>query len=173
MIKKKSLLFQWMISSQIRSEGTFSCTHIYLTYISLSTHPPVTFGKKRKDISAKCVLVEAWLQLFFFPFSALYGVCQTQWTWKRKKVWLPPKPLPPPMFFKVLIKSLKMQKFTYSEDWISKGAAYAYACGLFFFFLPPELILSSAVGLFCHSCLFVQKGPFFPSTYNEGEQTNR
>lgn len=57
------------ISPQNRREGTFhihqSCTHIYLIYIS--THPAVLFWKK-KDNSAKHVLVVAWLQLFFLPF---------------------------------------------------------------------------------------------------------
>lgn len=73
-----------------------SCTHVYLTYISLSTHPAVKFGKKRKDNSEKRVSVEAWLQQLFFPFSALYGVCQTQWTRMRRKVWLsPPYPSAP------------------------------------------------------------------------------
>lgn len=65
-----------------------------------------------------------------------------------------------------------------SEDGISEGAAYACACGLnclgFFFF---ELILlscyRSVLPLLClFVCLF-RKGLFFPSTYNEGEQTNR
>lgn len=63
-----------------------------------------------------------------------------------------------------------------SEDGISEGAAYACACGLnclgFFFRAYPLVLLSvcSATSLFV--CLF-RKGLFFPSTYNEGEQTNR
>lgn len=48
---------------------------IYISHIYL--HILLFFFWKRKDNSAKPLLVVAWLQLLSFPFSALYGVCQT------------------------------------------------------------------------------------------------
>ena len=75
-----------------RERGPFiSISHalIYISYIYL--HTLLFCSGRGKDNSAKHVLVEAWLHISF-PFSALYGVCQTQWTYTRRKVWCPPRP---------------------------------------------------------------------------------
>lgn len=68
-------------SAEREREGTFhihqSCTHIYLIYIS--THPAVLFWKRKRQF-CKTRTCGGLIAYFFFPFSALYGVCQTQWT---------------------------------------------------------------------------------------------
>lgn len=179
---EKSLSFRLARRSARKSgaKGPFhvhkSCTHIYLTYISLSTHPAVMFGKKRKDNSAKTRScggpAAAVLLSFLCPLRCLPNAVDLN----EEKSLINPRPphLPTsPVLQKSLIKSLKMQSLP-SADRISEGAAYACACGLNYFF--SSLSSCPAVGLFFDFfvCLFVQKGPFFPpSTYNKGEQTNR
>lgn len=54
-------------------------TYIAPIYLYLHTLL-LCLERREKTILQKLVLVEACLQLFFFPFFALYGVCQTQWT---------------------------------------------------------------------------------------------
>lgn len=84
------------LAEQERRDLFIAINHA-LTCISpiyLYLHTLLFCSERRKDNSAKHVLVEAWLELFFFPFSALYGVCQKQWTWMRRKVWLTRHPPP-------------------------------------------------------------------------------
>lgn len=176
---RKSLSFRFARWSARRSwaKGPFhvhkSCTHIYLTYISLSTHPAVMFGKKRKDNSAKtrCCggLPAAVLLSFLCPLRCLPNAVDLN----EEKSLINPQPPHLPRPSKIPNQVAEDAKFTYwgSNQWGS-GVRLCLLSELFFF-----LSLSScpAIGLFCHFfvCLFVQKGPFFPSTYNEGEQTNR
>lgn len=77
------------VSGQSRRERIFSypwIMHSHISHLYISIYTPCCFVLK--DDKTKHVLVEAWLQLFFVPFSALYGFCQTRWTWMRRKVWL-------------------------------------------------------------------------------------
>lgn len=105
------------ISPQNRREGTLhihrSCTHIYLIYVYMCmcvciysyiythTHPAVLFWK-RKDNSAKHVLVVAWLQLLFSFLCPLWCLPNTVDLNEEKSLKTPP-PRP-----SNLIKSMMM-----------------------------------------------------------------
>lgn len=150
------------ISPQNRREGTLhihrSCTHIYLIYVYMCmcvciysyiythTHPAVLFWK-RKDNSAKHVLVVAWLQLLFSFLCPLWCLPNTVDLNEEKSL-----KTPPPSF-----KSNQVNDDVcfYRNDWINEGLVFVCFSGLNYF---ESLTAILFVSLFLS--FRVQKGPF-------------
>lgn len=100
--------FQWMvISLQSRREGTFhiheSCTHIYLTYISLSTHPAVLFWATKRQICKNLYLWRPDRNCSFSFRCPLRCLPNTVDLNEEKSLITPPPPRP-----STLIKTKKM-----------------------------------------------------------------
>lgn len=54
--------------------------HSYISPIYLYLHTLLFCSERRKDNSAKICTCGGLIATALFPFAALYGVCQTQWT---------------------------------------------------------------------------------------------
>lgn len=78
--KNLSFHFTWWSAGERGPFISLSHALIYIsTNISLSIHPAVLLSKMKRQF-CNIYTCGGLIAIVLFPFSALYGVCQTQWT---------------------------------------------------------------------------------------------
>lgn len=118
---------RWSARRTGEREPFISISHalIYISPIYLYLHTPLFCSERQKDNSAKHVLVEAWLQLFFFlslPFMVSAKHSGLKWGEKSDD---------PPLSFKS--NQVNEDVGFFRNDRINEGLVYVCYCGLNYF----------------------------------------